>query len=97
MFRILKFLEKPKPEETASRLASPVFYCLRRETLPLVTAYTQQNVDKRLRALGRFMVGNVGKIEVNGTNFIGAGYNIMMLGSHFYNHVNFFAVSTSPF
>jgi glucuronokinase len=57
MVRILKFLEKPKPEATSSRLASPVFYCLRRETLPLVTTYTQQNTDKRSRALGRFMVG----------------------------------------
>ena len=70
----MKFLEKPKPEETSSRLASPVFYCLRKETLPLVTAYTQQNVDKTSRALGRFMVGNVGKMEVNSTDFNGAGY-----------------------
>ena len=33
---ILKFLEKPRNEETSSRFGSVVFYCFRGETLPLV-------------------------------------------------------------
>ena len=54
--RITKFLEKPRPEDTPSRLASPVFYCLRRDTLELVSEYTDQNTSKTKRAMGMFMV-----------------------------------------
>lgn len=56
VFRIVKFLEKPKPEDTQSRLASPVFYCLRKDTLPLVTEYTEQYKSRSERAMGMFMV-----------------------------------------
>ena len=54
--RITRFLEKPKPEDTSSRLACPVFYCLLRETLPLISSYTQDHLDRRERALGKFLV-----------------------------------------
>ena len=54
--RITKFVEKPQSHETTSRLASPVFYCLRRDTLKLVSEYTDQHTNKTKRALGMFMV-----------------------------------------
>lgn len=53
--KITKFFEKPKAGETASRLASPVFYCLKRSVLPRVSSYTQQHKGKKERALGHFM------------------------------------------
>ena len=37
--KILKFFEKPDSSQTTSRLASVVFYCLRKETLVKVDEY----------------------------------------------------------
>ena len=54
--RIKNFLEKPEPHQTESRLASPVFYCLRRSSLQFVTAFNERVQDRRNRALGHFMV-----------------------------------------
>ena len=58
-YRITKFLEKPLASETSSRLASPVFYCLKRDTLPSVSTFTQQHLLKKERALGKFIVSIV--------------------------------------
>ena len=54
--RITKFLEKPSPSETSSRLASVVFYCLRRTSLTLVTDYLNDRPDVQQRTFGEFMV-----------------------------------------
>ncbi|XP_011404331.1 PREDICTED: glucuronokinase 1-like [Amphimedon queenslandica] len=53
--RIVKFLEKPKPEETASRLACPVFYCLCKSTLPYISKYTDLYREPKDRSFGCFM------------------------------------------
>jgi glucuronokinase len=52
--RIKNFLEKPEPHQTKSRLASPVFYCLRRSSLQFVTAFNDKTQGGN-RALGHFM------------------------------------------
>lgn len=64
--RITKFLEKPCPEETSSRLASPVFYCLRKDTLKLVSEYTDKHTSKTKKAMGMFMTWLVSKKTVYG-------------------------------
>ncbi len=71
--RILKFLEKPKAQDTQSRLASPVFYCLRRETLTLVTSYAEQHLGKKERAFGLFMVRQGGGREREGGRCVEGG------------------------
>lgn len=38
-FRVTRFLEKPQEGLTASRLASVVFHCLRRDSLPLLSHF----------------------------------------------------------
>jgi glucuronokinase len=53
--RIVKFLEKPKPHETSSRLASPVFYCFCKSTLPMISQFTSENRLPKERAFGCFM------------------------------------------
>lgn len=58
--RIKNFLEKPEPHETESRLASPVFYCLRRSSLQFLSKFNNTVQDKRKRALGHFMVSFTG-------------------------------------
>lgn len=64
--RITNFLEKPKAHMTSSRLASPVFYCLRQESLPLVSQYLEEHTDRKNRALGLFMSWLVTKTTVYG-------------------------------
>ncbi|XP_064394355.1 uncharacterized protein LOC135341672 isoform X2 [Halichondria panicea] len=64
--RITKFIEKPQSHETTSRLASPVFYCLQRDSLKLVSEYTDQHTNKTKRALGMFMAWLVTKRTVYG-------------------------------
>eukprot|EP00731_Ephydatia_muelleri_P011967 Em0006g861a len=53
--RITKFLEKPQLHETTSRKASPVFYCLKKESLPLISTYCNQHFTRQTRTLGKFM------------------------------------------
>lgn len=44
--KVVKFLEKPKPHETESRLASPCFYLLDKASVPLVQSFLDQiNID----------------------------------------------------
>ncbi|XP_071527133.1 uncharacterized protein [Panulirus ornatus] len=53
--RILKFLEKPLPEETESRNASVVFYTFRSDTAALVPNYLKEHPDVSQRTFGAFM------------------------------------------
>ncbi|XP_028400045.1 glucuronokinase 1-like isoform X2 [Dendronephthya gigantea] len=53
--KICKFLEKPEPHETKSRLASVVFYCLRKETLYTVDTFLQENPKSDQRVFGKYM------------------------------------------
>lgn len=53
--KIVRFLEKPKPDETASRLACPVFYCLCKSTLTKISEYTDQYREPKDRSFGCFM------------------------------------------
>ncbi|KAJ8034154.1 Glucuronokinase 1 [Holothuria leucospilota] len=53
--RITKFYEKPKEGDTASRLASVVFYCFRRETLPTIPQYLENHPDINERNFGNYM------------------------------------------
>lgn len=55
-FRIKHFLEKPQEGVTASRLASVVFYCLRKETLSHLSDFLLKNPDVEYRTLGRLWV-----------------------------------------
>lgn len=64
--RITKFLEKPQPHETTSRKASPVFYCLKKECLPLISTYCGQHTTRDARTLGKFMEWFVTQTTVYG-------------------------------
>lgn len=61
--RIVRFLEKPKTSATESRLASVVFYCLKRETLSMVQDYLTEFPDVKQRACGYFMEWLINKKE----------------------------------
>lgn len=52
--RVTRFLEKPRDGLTTSRLASVVFYCLRKDTLPYLSAFLSQQSDAQGRSLGMF-------------------------------------------
>ncbi|KAJ8369240.1 hypothetical protein SKAU_G00092680 [Synaphobranchus kaupii] len=52
--RITQFLEKPRDGVTTSRMASVVFYCLRKATLPYLSAFLLQRPDAQGRTLGMF-------------------------------------------
>ncbi|XP_030632900.1 glucuronokinase with putative uridyl pyrophosphorylase [Chanos chanos] len=52
--RITRFLEKPQEGETTSRLASVVFYCLRKSTLPYLSSFMSLQPDVKDRTLGKF-------------------------------------------
>ncbi|XP_061073037.1 glucuronokinase with putative uridyl pyrophosphorylase isoform X2 [Conger conger] len=52
--RVTRFLEKPRDGLTTSRLASVVFYCLRKTTLPYLSAFLSQRPDAAGRSLGMF-------------------------------------------
>lgn len=54
--RIKRFFEKPQEGVTASRLASVVFYCLRKETLSYLSDFLLKQPDVEYRTLGRFWV-----------------------------------------
>ncbi|KAI4895582.1 hypothetical protein NFI96_015674 [Prochilodus magdalenae] len=52
--RITRFLEKPQEGITASRLASVVFYCLRKETLSYLSDFLFQQPSVEDKTFGRF-------------------------------------------
>uniref|UniRef100_A0AAR2LY59 Glucuronokinase with putative uridyl pyrophosphorylase n=2 Tax=Pygocentrus nattereri TaxID=42514 RepID=A0AAR2LY59_PYGNA len=52
--RITRFLEKPQEGVTASRLASVVFYCLRKETLSYLSDFLLQQPNVEDKTFGRF-------------------------------------------
>ncbi|XP_061574729.1 glucuronokinase with putative uridyl pyrophosphorylase [Cololabis saira] len=52
--RISRFLEKPAKGLTASRLASVVFYCIRRETLTSMSDFLSLQPDASNQAFGHF-------------------------------------------
>ncbi|XP_039271048.2 uncharacterized protein LOC120345593 [Styela clava] len=53
--KILHFHEKPEPGVTNSRLASVVFYCLRKSTLATVSSYLQEYPGNGTRTFGKYM------------------------------------------
>lgn len=55
-FRISRFLEKPQDGVTALRLASVVFYCLRKATLPYLSDFLTLQPQAQDRTFGRFWV-----------------------------------------
>uniref|UniRef100_A0A672KEB4 Glucuronokinase 1-like n=1 Tax=Sinocyclocheilus grahami TaxID=75366 RepID=A0A672KEB4_SINGR len=52
--RVMRFLEKPQEGITASRLASVVFYCLRKESLPYSSEFLIQHPNVNDRTFGKF-------------------------------------------
>ncbi|XP_063063495.1 glucuronokinase with putative uridyl pyrophosphorylase [Engraulis encrasicolus] len=52
--RITCFLEKPPEGVTSSRLASVVFYCLQRDTLPYLSQFLSQSPHTSDRTMGKF-------------------------------------------
>ncbi|XP_038159073.1 glucuronokinase with putative uridyl pyrophosphorylase [Cyprinodon tularosa] len=52
--RITRFLEKPEEGRTASRLASVVFYCIRKETLAYMPEYLRLQPGAAERTFGLF-------------------------------------------
>ncbi|XP_012675666.1 glucuronokinase with putative uridyl pyrophosphorylase [Clupea harengus] len=52
--RITCFLEKPAEGLTSSRLASVVFYCLQKDTLPYLSEFLSCNLDISDRTMGKF-------------------------------------------
>lgn len=54
--RITRFLEKPEEGRTASRLASVVFYCLRRDTLSCMSNFLSLYIQATERIFGLFWV-----------------------------------------
>ncbi|XP_069803268.1 uncharacterized protein [Dendropsophus ebraccatus] len=53
--RITRFYEKPRPGETSSRMASVVFYCFQRQTLPTLQTFLSSFLKTEDRVLGRYM------------------------------------------
>lgn len=54
--RVMLFLEKPQEGLTESRLASVVFYCLRKESLPYISQFLYDHPDVLDRTFGKFWV-----------------------------------------
>lgn len=52
--RVTRFLEKPQEGVTASRLASVVFYCLRKESLTYISEFLNKHLDVKDRTFGKF-------------------------------------------
>ncbi|TRY89241.1 hypothetical protein DNTS_025405 [Danionella cerebrum] len=52
--RVIRFLEKPPEGVTSSRLASVVFYCLRKESLLYISEFLCQHLDAKDRTFGKF-------------------------------------------
>ncbi|KAJ1175301.1 hypothetical protein NDU88_000589 [Pleurodeles waltl] len=53
--RITKFIEKPSPDMTNSRLASVVFYCLKKQTLGTLGQFLNIHENVENRVLGKYM------------------------------------------
>ncbi|XP_063799794.1 uncharacterized protein LOC134966741 isoform X2 [Pseudophryne corroboree] len=53
--RITRFLEKPQQGQTSSRMASVVFYCFQRRTLPSLETFLTAFPNTEERVLGRYM------------------------------------------
>ncbi|XP_041098237.1 glucuronokinase with putative uridyl pyrophosphorylase isoform X2 [Polyodon spathula] len=53
--RITKFMEKPTAELTESRLASVVFYCFQKKTLPTLTQFLKLQARVEDRVLGKYL------------------------------------------
>ncbi|XP_056119313.1 glucuronokinase with putative uridyl pyrophosphorylase [Rhinichthys klamathensis goyatoka] len=66
--RVMRFIEKPREGVTASRLASVVFYCLRKESLPYISDFLVQHPDVKDRTFGFFWewIINEEKVPVYG-------------------------------
>lgn len=54
--RITRFLEKPQEGVTESRLASVVFYCMRKDTLSHLSDFLHLQPEAADRSFGRFWV-----------------------------------------
>jgi UTP-glucose-1-phosphate uridylyltransferase len=55
-YRIVRFIEKPKPHETSSRLACPCFYLLNSANVPLINTFLKETKDANMRdAPGHFV------------------------------------------
>ncbi|KAG1951537.1 glucuronokinase with putative uridyl pyrophosphorylase [Pimephales promelas] len=66
--RVTRFIEKPREGVTASRLASVVFYCLRKESLQYISDFLVQHPDVKDRTFGFFWewIINEEKVPVYG-------------------------------
>ncbi|XP_067220573.1 glucuronokinase with putative uridyl pyrophosphorylase isoform X2 [Chanodichthys erythropterus] len=62
--RVMRFLEKPQEGVSASRLASVVFYCLRKESLPHISEFLVQHPDVNDRTFGKFWEWLINKEKV---------------------------------
>uniref|UniRef100_A0A8B9GTV8 Glucuronokinase with putative uridyl pyrophosphorylase n=1 Tax=Astyanax mexicanus TaxID=7994 RepID=A0A8B9GTV8_ASTMX len=61
--RITRFLEKPQEGVTASRLASVVFYCLRKDTLSHLSDFLLQQPNVEDKTFGRFWEWLINEIK----------------------------------
>ncbi|KAK3744354.1 hypothetical protein QZH41_016482, partial [Actinostola sp. cb2023] len=64
--RIQRFLEKPKADQTSSRLASVVFYCFQKQTLGTIGVYLKERADMHQRGFGSYMEWLVNQTPVYG-------------------------------
>uniref|UniRef100_W5KR21 Glucuronokinase with putative uridyl pyrophosphorylase n=1 Tax=Astyanax mexicanus TaxID=7994 RepID=W5KR21_ASTMX len=64
--RITRFLEKPQEGVTASRLASVVFYCLRKDTLSHLSDFLLQQPNVEDKTFGRFWEWLINEIKFPG-------------------------------
>ncbi|XP_051895896.1 glucuronokinase with putative uridyl pyrophosphorylase isoform X2 [Pristis pectinata] len=62
--RITKFYEKPSAGATESRLASVVFYCFQRQTLPTLGEYLNDHPQVKDRGLGKYMEWLINKANI---------------------------------
>lgn len=66
-FQVIRFIEKPKPNETSSRLACPCFYLLDAASVSMIDRFLDQTQDNNMRdAPGhfvRFVCENVSRVN----------------------------------
>ncbi|XP_072548243.1 glucuronokinase with putative uridyl pyrophosphorylase [Salminus brasiliensis] len=62
--RITHFLEKPQDGVTASRLASVVFYCLRKDTLSYLSDFLLQQPNVEDKTFGRFWEWLINEVKM---------------------------------
>ncbi|XP_028666078.1 glucuronokinase with putative uridyl pyrophosphorylase [Erpetoichthys calabaricus] len=63
--RIIKFYEKPVAGITNSRLASVVFYCLRKDTLPSISEFLHLKENVNDRVLGKYLQWLINELNVS--------------------------------